>query len=145
MVVTMKRFIVEPGIRIGDAAFGCSREDARKVFGKRFKELKKSVFSKNTMDVYSAFHVYYTENDEFDAIEIFGRVKVVIGDNTVFPTDVNSIKKIFAGLQIDKESMIDKNNNMAFSISQADRNIVDSVLIGREGYFDSSEGNNEVI
>lgn len=46
MVVTMKRFIVESGIRVGDAAFGCSREDARKVFGKRFKEIKKTVFLK---------------------------------------------------------------------------------------------------
>lgn len=54
------------------------------------------------MDVHSAFHVYYTDNDEFDAIEIFGRVKVVICDNTVFPTDVNSIKKTLQGFKLIK-------------------------------------------
>lgn len=35
--------------------------------------------------------------------------------------------------------MIDKSMNVAFSISQGDRNIFDSIFIGREGYFGSSE------
>ncbi len=29
-------------------------------------------FSKNTMDVYENFHIYYTEDNKVDAIEIFG-------------------------------------------------------------------------
>ncbi len=131
----MKKITVVPKKSVGDVLFGVERVSARKEFGKKYKEIKKNIFSKNTMDAYDDYHLYYSKDNTFEAFEVFGNVQILVDGNVVFPGTVNDIRKVFPGLKNDGDGMIDKKNAVAITVSQDDEGIVDSVLFGNEGYF----------
>ena len=132
----MKSMEIEPLAHVNGVKFGCERIQARMAFGKRYREIKKSVFSKNTMDAYDAFHVFYSENNEFEAIEIFGRIQIEVRGKTVFPGTVDNLREVFPHIIVDGEGLIDKDNAVAITLSQDNENNIDSILFGAEGYFE---------
>jgi len=131
----MKIIEVKPLQEVNGVKFGCNRKAARKAFGSKFKEVKKTVFSKSTMDAYDDYHVYYTPDGEFEAIEIFGDVTVMVNGKTVFPGNVRELKDIFSETQRDSDGWIDQNNSVGVTLSQDNGDVIEAILFGCENYY----------
>ena len=67
----MDKWEIKPLISVGPIKFGMSRKDLHDLFEEKCKEFKKTKYSKNTTDDYGRFHVYYTQDDLVDAVDIF--------------------------------------------------------------------------
>lgn len=132
----MKKFEVKVKKSVNAVEFGCSREVTREVFGKDFREIRKNKFSQNTMDAYDSFHVFFTKDNKFEAIEIFGNIKVVVNGEKVFPGGVNKAIKALPKLERDDYGLIDKNNSIGITLSQDDENEIEAILFGCEGYYE---------
>lgn len=115
---------------VGDVSFGMAREEVRKHFG-QFTEFKKNQFSKITTDAFDFCHVYYDEQNRCEAIEIFG-AKVLINDQTVFPSSLNELKKIFPNAVEEYGSYVDSSISVGF---YAPDDNVESILFGSNGYY----------
>lgn len=131
----MKKIEVIPNTSVGKVAFGCDREIVRSVFGKKYKEIKKNSLSKNTMDVYDDFHLFYSKDNEFEAIELFGKIQVVIDGEIVYPGKIDRIKKLFPNISFDGYGWIDKSNSLSIVASQDDENVIGSILFGKTNYY----------
>ncbi|WP_026528268.1 hypothetical protein [Butyrivibrio sp. VCD2006] len=131
----MKKITIEPLVQVNGVKFGCDRESARKIFGNKYKEIKKNKFSKNTMDSYKDFHVYYSEDGLFEAIEIFGKVKVIVAGYEVFPGKVDNSKKVFPEIHKDDDDWIDEKTSIGITVMQDDHNSIEAILFGCKGYY----------
>ena len=132
----MEKFVVIPNLSVNGIEFGTSREETRKALGRSFKEFKKSPFSENTTDAYDAFHVFYSVDDKFEAIEFFGNVKVAIGRRVVFPGKVSKIQKLFEDLVDDGEGVTSVNYSIGITVDVDDPAKIDGILFGCKGYYE---------
>lgn len=128
-----KRIIVEPLKGIDGISFGISREEVRKYFGNNFEEFKKSKFSKNTTDDYGYCHIFYDEDNKFEAIEFFDEVTIIIDDIIVFPNRIEVIKKVSDDFEKDEESYISKEKSIGI---YAPNDIMESILLGIKRYYE---------
>lgn len=108
--------------------FGTDRNVVRKKIGD-YSEFKKTPFSNNTTDNFGFCHVYYDDNNKFEAIEIFD-AEVYIGDRKVFPVNVNQLSDI-----------IDDFDDELISVSKsigiyAPDGYPESILLGCKGYYE---------
>jgi len=129
----MKNFDVVLGKKVNNVLFGTDRDAVRKVFGKKFNEIKKNIFSKNTMDAYDDFHIYYSKDDTFEAIEIFGKFTVKIEGVKVFPGSVETIKQVITDLEVDGDGYLSRKNSVGIT-TEGDE--IKSILFGELGYYD---------
>ena len=129
----MKKLIVVPTESVNEVCFGASREEVRKEFGKKYKEMKKTPLSKNTMDAYEDFHVFYSEDDKFEAIEIFGKVKVLVEDEKIFPGEKDAAMSLASDFMEDSESYISTSKSIGFSIDSKEK--IESILFGCKKYY----------
>ena len=129
----MKNFDVVLGKKVNNVLFGTDRDAVRKVFGKKFNEIKKNIFSKNTMDAYDDFHIYYSKDDTFEAIEIFGKFTVKIEGVKVFPGSVETIKQVITDLEVDGDGYLSRENSVGIT-TEGDE--IKSILFGELGYYD---------
>ena len=129
----MKNFDVLLGKKVNNVLFGTDRDAVRKVFGKKFNEIKKNIFSKNTMDAYDDFHIYYSKDDTFEAIEIFGKFTVKIEGVKVFPGSVETIKQVITDLEVDGDGYLSRENSVGIT-TEGDE--IKSILFGELGYYD---------
>ena len=136
MVVIVDKIVINPTVGVGKVMFGCTRDQTRKVFGKKYKEIKKSNFSENTMDAYDDYHVYFSKDNTFEAVEVFGNIEVVVEGKTIFPGKVDALKETFPRLVKDDYGMIDYEKSVAIIFSEHDEKLIGSILFGRKGYFD---------
>ena len=93
--------IFKPYKSYAGIAFGASRNELRSLLGK-YQEFKKSPFSKNTTDDFGDFHVYYSEDNLVEAIEVFGG-KVTYNGEAIFPATVSAFLKLME--TIDSEAV----------------------------------------
>lgn len=124
---------INPTFSINDIPFGADRKDVRKAFGE-YKEFKKNKFSKNTADDFVRFHVFYTDDNKFDAIEIFdviNDIEVYIHDKKL-NEDINSVKEIFPDIIRDKSGYI--SINYCVGITE-ENNKIESILFASKGYY----------
>ena len=128
----MDKILVKPLEKINDLNFGTDREEVRKYFGNNFKEFKKSKFSPNTTDAYDYFHIFYDENNKFEAIEIFDDVIVSIEGVTIFPNNIKILKEISDDFKKQDYSYISKNKSIGV---HAPNDKMESILIAIEGYY----------
>lgn len=131
----MKKLVVDPTNSVNGVPFGADREAVRKEFGKKYKEIKKTIFSENTLDAYEDFHIYYTVDNRFDAIEVFGKVKVFMDGNAVFPGDVSDVTDCYKSFKKDGDGIISKDMSIGITVDQDDDKIITGILFGREGYY----------
>ena len=68
--------IVIPFISVNGIEFGTSRDELWKRIGLPKKSFKKTLASVTETDVYDNYHIIYDSNYTFEAIEIFGQVKI---------------------------------------------------------------------
>lgn len=131
----MDKYVVVPNVSVNGVQFGCSRVQAREVFGDSFRVFKKTPLSQNTTDDYKEFHVFYTVDDKFEAIEFFGSVKVVLGRSTIFPGKVRKLQKLFPDLVDDGDGFTSVAFSVGVTVDEDDSSKIDSILFGCENYF----------
>lgn len=131
----MRDIIIEPSKSVNGIPFGAGRDLIRRGFGRAYTEMKKNLFSKNTMDAYENFHIYYTEDNKFDAIEIFGSIKVLIGSTVVFPGTVDKIISLLESPERNEESIISRTMSIGVTVDLDEGNKIAGILFGSEGYF----------
>ncbi len=131
----MKKIDVKPLIEVGGVKFDTERDMVRKAFGKDYQEIKKTPFSKNTMDAYRDFHVYYSPDNKFEAIEIFGNVKVFVDEKEVFPGEVGKLIKIVPDIKEDSDGLISQELSIGVTLSPDDERRIEAILFGCKGYY----------
>lgn len=134
-LMKIKKFVVRPLSDIEGIKFGTSRDDVRKKIGEKYKEIQKNTFSKNTMDVYPDFHIYYSEENVLEAIEFFGERKVIIDEHIIFPGNVEEARDLLPSLKWDGYAWTDKKKSISITPSEQDPDIIGAVLVGCKGYF----------
>ncbi|MFV0520080.1 MAG: hypothetical protein ACK5LY_07370 [Lachnospirales bacterium] len=117
---------------VNNIKFGIDRNEVRTLMGDVFKEFKKNKFSKNTTDDYEYCHVFYDEDNKFEAIEFFEDTEVYIDEKLIFPNTLNTVKILFDNIEEDYGSFISKENSIAF---YCPNNVVECVLIGCKNYY----------
>ena len=117
---------------VNGVSFGTKRKAVRVVFGTA-KEYKKNKFSETITDDFGFCHVFYNAEDECEAIEVFGDIKVEVDGAVIFPTDVETAKKQLSDLVEEDGSLISKK----FSVGiYAPSGKMESILFGAPGYYD---------
>lgn len=128
----MSKVFAQPLKEVNGIKFGMKREDVRKIIGEA-KEFKKSKFSKNTTDDFGYCHVFYNDDDECEAIEIFNNTEVLIDETVVFPINISEIKTIIKDLVEDEGSFISKSQSIGI---YAPNGNMESILFGNIGYYE---------
>ena len=132
----MKEIKVVPGISVNGVAFGCDRAEIRKKLGNDFKEVKKNIFSRNTMDVYKDYHVFYSKDNTFEAIEVFGEVIVKMNKKVVFPGQLKGLMRELPELEKDgADSYVDKTCSIALTVLPEEQDRIESILFGSKDYY----------
>ena len=71
--------------------FDSSRQKVHQTFGKPIKSFRKSSLSKSYTDDYGVFHVYYTPDNQMEAVEFFSGAELELFGKTL-PWDYGMIK-----------------------------------------------------
>lgn len=131
----MKTFNVEAVKSVDGIAFGTTRKEVRAHFGADYREIKKSKLSKNTMDVYSSCHVFYTPEDVLEAVEIFPESKVVVNGQAI-PAEYDAAVKWLKDMASDVEVDGDGATSAELGISlYAPNGRIESIMTADEKYF----------
>ena len=115
--------------------FGEKRQRVREAFGDDFKEMSKTLFSKNTMDAYSNFHIFYTPDDTFEAIEIFPENNIIVDGKNIewtYSAVQTWLKEVDSTMIINTEGIL--SNILSVGI-YAPNGKIESILFAGENYF----------
>ena len=129
----MVKWTATPLTGINGVKFGMSRSEVRAVLGGKFKEFRKSKFSKNTTDDFGYCHVFYTPDDKCEAVEVFNECEVSINGKLVFPLEISSLKDQIDDLEEDTGSYISKKLSIGI---YAPEGTPESILFGEAGYYE---------
>lgn len=128
----MVRFDIDPTVSVDEIKFGSSRSDVRNRYGE-CEEFKKNKYSKNTTDDFGDFHVYYTEDDEFEAIEFFPNDSISIFINgKKLTNNISDLKELFSDLEEDSGSYTSVKFSVGFDY---DDDEISSILFGCPDYY----------
>lgn len=131
----MKTFQVKTGTSVDGITFGTSREKVREHFGEEYREMKKSKFSKNTMDAYSFCHIFYTGENTLEAVEIFPESQVLI-DGQQLPDEYDAavkwLQSIVSDVLLDEDGAT--STKLGISLYAPNRKI-ESILVADSQYF----------
>lgn len=132
----MIRIDVIPLVEANGVKFGMKRSEVRDILGES-KEFKKSPLSTTLADDFGYCHVFYDDNDECEAIEIFDEVEVYIDDKLIFPMKkreaLKLLKKFFKDLKKDADGLISYKYSIGIYAPEKE---MESILIGRENYYE---------
>ena len=134
------RFDIIPTVSVNNIPFGASREDVRAALGE-YEEFKKDEDDEVTTDDFDFCHVFYDEDNRFEAIEIFEENTVYINDKQIYPAKPSELRK----LADDFEEECGTNISLSLSMGtdapdededEEDEEIAESVVFGKKGYYD---------
>lgn len=127
----MDKIIVVPLAKVGSLSFGLSRDDVRHIFS-NYSEFRKSPMSVNSTDDLGFCHVYYDKDNKVEAVELLPGCEAEIGGRVVFPGTINNAIAVLGEFE-DKDGCI---INVEKSVGiTAQKNIIESILFGKEGYY----------
>lgn len=129
----MAKWTATPLVGINGVKFGMPRSEVRTVLGGKYKEFKKSKFSKNTTDDFGTCHVFYSPDDKCEAVEVFSECEVLVDGKLLFPLDIPSVKKQVDDLEEDTGSYISKKLSIGI---YAPGGTPESILFGEAGYYE---------
>ena len=129
----MTYVVASPRVLLNGVKFGMPRSEVRTVLGGKYKEFKKSKFSKNTTDDFGICHVLYNKDDKCEAVEVFRECEVSVNGKLVFPLDISSVKKQVNDLEEDTGSYISKKLSIGI---YAPGGTPESILFGEVGYYE---------
>ncbi len=135
MIKDTIRLNVVPLLSVNEVEFGTNREIVRKAFKGKYKETKKSLLAKNTMDFYGNYAIYYSENNQMEAVEVFGKTKVIIDGKQVFPGKIEDLMALFPNLKQTNDGFVDEENSVAITVDQDDGEAIGTVLFATKGYY----------
>ena len=122
---------VVPLKEVNGIKFGTDRQEIREVFGE-CKEFKKTPFSSNTADDFGSFHVFYDKDDKFEAIEVFGDIKVILESDVIFPGKIGNLINCVDGFV--EESGYYTNYDLSIGTSLIGDEL-ESLCIGCKDYY----------
>ena len=126
-----------PNNSVNGLEFGTKRSAVRETFGQPKRVFRKSSNSVNTTDDYSVFHVFYSVNDQLEAIEFFGKdICLYINSRQVFPGTLNTIRKTLPDLEEYFDSYISKAASIGIC---TEGQTIDSILVGCKDYYKQVE------
>lgn len=128
----MVKWSATPLVEINGVKFGMPRSEVRKVLGGQYQEFRKSKFSKNTTDDFGICHVFYNQDNQCEAVEVFGECEVSMAGKIIFPLDIPSAKQQILDLEEDMGSYISK--KLSIGIYAPDGS-PESILFGEPGYY----------
>lgn len=128
----MVKWDAAPLKEINGVSFGMPRPQVRNALGGQYREFKKSKFSKNTTDDFGVCHVFYNQEDQCEAVEVFGECEVSVNGKVIFPLDIPSVKKLIPDLEEDLGSYISKKLSIGIYAPEGDP---ESILFGVAGYY----------
>ena len=129
----MVKWSATPLKEINGVKFGMPRSEVRTVLGGKFREFKKNKFSKNTTDDFGICHVFYTQDDKCEAVEVFDECEVSINGKRVFPAEISALKEQIDDLEEDTGSYISKKLSIGI---YAPGGTPESILFGEAGYYE---------
>ena len=112
--------------------FGMSRKEVREIIGRIYFEFKKTKFSKTTSDNFGICHVFYNTQDEFEAIEIFDEVYVIIEGKQIFPADIAVLAELSEDFIKEDDFYISKSKSIGI---YAPSGKMESILFGVKDYY----------
>lgn len=128
----MEKWEFRPLESIGKISFGMKREDVHKLFKENCKEFKKTKFSKNTTDDYGKFHVFYTVDNQVEAVEIFSNIEVIFEGTIVYPAEIKEVEAVLGNLIEDAGSYIQMDKSVGIYAPEYE---AESILLGMKGYY----------
>ncbi|WP_031555820.1 hypothetical protein [Oribacterium sp. FC2011] len=128
----MDKWEFKPNTSVGRIIFGMNRGDVHKLFDVDCKEFKKSKFSKNTTDDYGKFHVYYTEDDKVDAVEVFEGIEILLKGKVIFPIKSQDIEITIPGISYEDGYYTHKGYSIGIEANGSDAKCI---LLGARGYY----------
>lgn len=129
----MLKWSATPLEGINGVKFGMPRSEVRKVLGGKYKEFRKSKFSKNTTDDFGICHVFYNPDNKCEAVEVFDECEILVNGEVIFPLDISSVKKRISDLKEDTGSYISKELSIGI---YAPEGKPESILFGEAGYYE---------
>lgn len=131
----MSKFEICLNTSVNGIPFGSERAAVREALGGKYKEFKKSKFSKNTTDDFGTCHVFYSSDDRFDAIEIFSEAAISVDSNSIplaCPALIAWVKDIDPEAAEDSDGIISKKLSIGV---YAPNQEFESILFGKQGYY----------
>ena len=123
---------VIPTVSVNNVKFGMDREAVRSLLGSA-EEFYKTADDTNATDDFGFCHVFYDDNDQCEAIEIFNEAEVYVNGTLLFPVDLDSAKLIIDDFLQDDDGLISYSKSIGIYAPYGD---MESILFGKEGYYD---------
>ena len=113
------RFDIVPAVSVNNIPFGASREEVRNALGE-YEEFKKDEDDKVTTDDFDFCHVFYDDENRFEAIEIFEENTVYINGRLVYPAKPSELCKLADDFEEDYDNGIIEEISLFNSLDEED-------------------------
>ena len=133
-----KEICIIPLISFNGIEYGTSRKQLWEIFGKPKGSFKKTSSSIVETDDYEYFHIYYDENYNFEAVEIFKDVNINYNGKILpkqYSSVLNYFKELFDDIEEDECGFISNKGSIGVYYEN-ENDIVDAILFGKEKYYD---------
>lgn len=131
------KIVIKPMKSVNELKFGMTREQVNSLWGSA-EQFQKSQFSNNLTDNYGYCHMYYDNNDLFEAVEIISNdLDIYYNDSLLsnkYSEILNFFKNIYDDIEEDDNGFISKKGSIGVYIEN-DVDKVDSILFGKENYY----------
>lgn len=129
----MDKISIEPTKSVNGIKFYTGREKVRADLNTAYTEFKKSKFSKNTTDDYKLFHIFYDNDNNFQAIEFFADVRVIVGDIDIFSLKATDLHLLSMDFIEEYGSYVSKENSIGITFENGK---IASILFGCSNYYE---------
>ena len=130
----MKKITIERLKKVGDIAFGMTRNEVRKVLGDAVTFMK-TPDDDSLTDDFGFCHVYYDADDKCEAVEIWD-AEVYIKNTKIYPIDIKMaedvLSDIFEDIEADDEGFISIDYSIGITAPDEE---MEGILIGKENYY----------
>lgn len=131
----MPIYKIIPTVSFEGIPFGMEKIGVRKRIAKNLN-LSHFEFQKgkddNNVDAYDDFHVFYDDDDKFEAIEFFGKASVILEGEKVYPGDVVRLQNIISDLSEIMGSWLSVEQSIGVYAPQG---TIESILFGKANYY----------
>ena len=129
----MEKWVIKPLESVGKIKFEMNREEVHNLFNEKCTAFKKTKYSKNTADDYGRFHVFYTEDDKVEAVEIFEGIELMLDGEVLFPLKACDIEKRLPGIEHEGDYYTQVGKSIGIEVEDGD---CVSILAGIKGYYE---------
>lgn len=130
----MKMINIVPLKSVGSVGFGMTRVQVRSAWGD-FKEFRKTKFSKYSTDDFGFVHVFYDENDQCIAVEVFmeDETKVSVDGKIFSNKEFAILKSVISDFHTDDDcNFISPEFSLGVSLAEG---VIVSITCGKKDYY----------